>query len=80
MNFSNNKKSLAQMVSHISLMSCTIDSVKHGVKTCDVHVKICDVHKSVVKVFLYNCLTGLCFQTAASTSKSNDCIYCVLFV
>ncbi len=33
--------------------------------------------KSVIKVFLYNCLKRLCSQTAASTSESNERIYCV---
>ncbi len=33
--------------------------------------------KSVIKVFLYNyCFTWLRSQTAASSSESNDCIYC----
>ncbi len=33
--------------------------------------------KSVIKVFLYNCLTWLRSQTAASTSERSDSIYCV---
>ncbi len=35
--------------------------------------------KSLVKVFLYNCLTRLRSQTAASASESNDSIYCLVF-
>ncbi len=33
--------------------------------------------KSVIKVFLYNCLTRPRSQPAAFTSESNDSIYCV---
>ncbi len=32
--------------------------------------------KSVIKVFLYNYVTRLCSQTAASTSECSDSIYC----
>ncbi len=32
--------------------------------------------KSVIKVFLCNCLKRPCSHTAASTSESNDSIYC----